>query len=532
MGERVKTALMNDSLKKRYFYKLFSNFLGIPISIAVQSIIPRGLGPKNYGDFNFLSNFFTQIVSFFDAGTSIGFYTKLSQRPKESKLVSFYFYFIFVVTLLVVAFVTIVCSAGIHVKLWPDQLVFYIYLAVFFSVLTWITQVMGQITDACGLTVPAEVGKVFQKIIGLLIIVILFLNQKLNLTNFFFYNYIILFLLILILIRVTRRYTYSLQGAWKLDSAETKGYVKEFYQYSHPLIVYSFVGLVAGIFDRWLLQIYGGSVQQGFFGLSYQIGAICFLFAGTMTLLITREFSIAYNNKDLELIANLFHKYIPLLYSITAFFACFIAANANKVTFIIGGGRFRDATLAVAIMAFFPIHQTYGQLSGSLFYATGQTKLYRNIGIVFMLVGLPFTYFMIAPNKLFGMNAGASGLAIKMVLLQFIAVNVQLYFNVRLLKLSFVKYFLHQLLSIAFFVVCAFIPALFINKFLPNLKGIIPQLMFSGIVYVGITMILAFFVPSIFGLKKEDLKEFFSSLFSRLAGKYKFIYKEKKKGKI
>jgi len=44
---------MTDSLKKRYFFKLFSNFSGMAISLVTQAIIPRGLGPKNYGDFNF-----------------------------------------------------------------------------------------------------------------------------------------------------------------------------------------------------------------------------------------------------------------------------------------------------------------------------------------------------------------------------------------------------------------------------------------------------------------------------------------------
>ncbi|GAH85102.1 unnamed protein product, partial [marine sediment metagenome] len=64
-----------DSLKKRYFFKLCANLIGLPISIVIQSIIPRGLGPSAYGDFTFLTNFFTKVTGFFDAGTSIAFYT-------------------------------------------------------------------------------------------------------------------------------------------------------------------------------------------------------------------------------------------------------------------------------------------------------------------------------------------------------------------------------------------------------------------------------------------------------------------------
>ena len=143
-----------------------------------------------------------------------------------------------------------------------------------------------------------------------------------------------------------------------------------------------------------------------------------------MTPLITREFAISFGEKDLREMARLFRRYIPMLYAIAAYFACFIAVEASKVTFIMGGEKFQHAALAVMIMAFYPIHQTYGQLSGSVFYATGQTALYRNIGVAFMLIGLPVTYFLIAPPEKFGLNAGATGLAIKMVAIAFFSVNV------------------------------------------------------------------------------------------------------------
>ena len=148
----------------------------------------------------------------------------------------------------------------------------------------------------------------------------------------------------------------------------------------------------------------------------------------------------AFGNGDITQMALLFRRYIPMLYSIAAYFSCFIAMQADKVIYIFGGSKYKEASIAVAIMAFFPIHQTYGQLSGSVFYATGQTSLYRNIGVTSMLIGLPVTYFLIAPGDKWGINAGATGLAIKMVLLQFIAINVQLYFNSKYLKFSFKRY--------------------------------------------------------------------------------------------
>lgn len=495
-----------DSLSKRYFYRLISNIFGFCISLITQAIIPRGLGPKTYGDFNFLTNFFNQVIGFFDMGSSIGFYTKLSQRQKESKLVSFYFYFIGVVASLIIVFVGITHLANIYIKLWPGQRLLYIYLAALLALIIWIISIMNEITDAYGLTVPAELGKIFQKFIGLFIIVVLFIFHKLNLTNFFFCNFFLLFLLMLIFILIIRRHGYFIQQAWHLSIKEIKKYINEFYQYSHPLFLYNLVGMLTLIFDRWLLQIYGGSTEQGFFGLSYQISVVCFLFTSAMVPLIMREFSVAHGNKDLGNMAILFRKNIPLLYSITVFFSCFIAINADKVTLIMGGGKFKESTLAVAIMAFYPIHQTYGQLSGSIFYATAQTKLYRNIGIIFMLIGLPLTYFLIAPNSLFGMDAGASGLAFKMVLLQFFAVNVQLYFNAKFLKLSFLKYFAHQLINLISFLSIAIFATFIVNYTVIFYKNIILNFIISGLLYTLLVLILIYFLPMVIGLNRKDLR--------------------------
>lgn len=503
---------ITDSLKKRYFYKLFANGLGLIMGVLTQSLIPRGLGPRLYGDFNFLTNFFSQFFGFFDMGNSMAFYTKLSQRHKEPKLVSFYFYFIGLIVLIVIAFVVVVFVTGGQVKLWPNQPIFYIWLAILFSMLTYISQIMGNITDAYGLTVPSEVSKTFQKIIGLFIIAAMFLSRKLNIVNFFFYNYVILLFLIIFLAKIIKQSGYFVNDAWRLSSAEIKMYTKEFYYYSHPLFVYSLIGFIAGIFDRWLLQVYGGSIQQGFFSLSSQVGVICFMFSGTMMLLITREFSLAYKSKNLQLMASIFRKHIPLLYSMTAFLACFIAINADKITLIIGGGKFEKASLAVAIMAFFPIHQTYGQLSGSVFYATGQTRLYRNIGIVFLLIGLPLTYFLIAPKKVFGLDLGAEGLAIKTILIQFIGVNVQLYFNSRFLKLSFLWYLKHQIISVMFFLTIASFTTYGIEYLFKFQKNIIFSFLLSGFLYTIINIYFVYSCPAIIGVKKQDVNLIMESL--------------------
>ena len=497
---------MIDSLKKRYFFKLATNFISLAISLATQDIIPRALGPRAYGDFTFLTNFFNEVVSFLDMGTSIGFYTKLSRKPQEVDLVRFYLYFSVIISLGVLFFVLATQMASAYSWLWPGQQLFFIYLAALWGIMTWFIQVLIKMGDAYGLTVSLEMARMAQKGVGLGLITLLFFMNALYLSTLFLYHYLVMAFLIIVIIRILETRGYSLRQGWKLPRVQISRYIEEFYDYSHPLFAYALVGLIVAIFDRWLLQYFCGSVEQGFYGLSYQVGALCFLFTSAMSPLLTREFAITYGKGDITEMAQLFRRYIPLLYSIAAYFSCFIAVQASKVIYLMGGKKFSGAFYAMIFMAFYPLHQTYGQLSGSVFYATGQTALYRNIGITMMLLGLPLTYVLIAPPDRGGLNTGATGLAFKMVLVQFFGVNIQLYFNARLLGLRFWRYVAHQFLSVGCLLSLAVLAKEIVDQ-LPALQDkIVLTFFLAGFLYTLLAAAATLSFPHLFGLSRQDLQ--------------------------
>jgi O-antigen/teichoic acid export membrane protein len=504
-----------DSFKKRYFYKLFSNFIGFILNLFSQAIIPRGLGPEAYGNYNFLTNFFTQVVGFFDAGTSTCFYTKLSHRPREAGLVSFYFLFSVMVSFVAIVLVLMSIVTTVYSKIWPGQEITFIYLAIGLSLLMWFAQTINQMTDAYGITVSAELLKIFQKLIGTFILLGLFIFKGLSLRTLFVYNYLLWILFSILLLVLIIKKGCLITEKCKLSFNKFKEYIDEFWKYSHPLFTYSLVVVITGIFDRWFLQVYSGSAQQGFYSLAYQIGAICFLFTGAMAPLFMRELSIAHGDNDVTKIREMFRRYVPLFYTITAYFSCFIAVEAKRVVYIFGGTSFNGATIALAIMAFYPIHQTYGQLNASVFYATAQTKLYRNIGIIFNLVGLPATYFLIAPHDKLGMNAGAIGLAAKMVILNIIGVNVQLYFNSKRLRFNYWNYLRHQIVAVGILFALA-ISADFVATYLLRLSGNVIVFIVSGVIYSASAAVVVYKLPIILGMRREDIVSFIGECKERL----------------
>lgn len=498
--------MAEDSLKKRYVFKLVANVFGLIVGLATQAVIPRGLGPVAYGNFNFLTNFFQQVFGFLEMGTSTCFYTKLSQRQKDSGLVAFYLYFSVLISLLVLALAAGGQVSGLAHRIWPGQEMGYVYLAAVWGILTWFSvSVLNRMVDAYGLTVSSELARMAQKVFSLVLILALYFSGRLNLTSFFYFNFAAMLFLCLAIFWILEKKGFPLTGNLRLSPEGAKKYAGEFWLYSHPLFLGSVIGLLAGILDRWLLQLFSGSVEQGFYGLSSMIGSACFVFTGAMIPLLWREFSIAFEKKDLDLMSHLFNRYVPLLYSVAAALACFIAVQADKVILIMGGRQYAGALWPVIIMAFYPIHQTYGQLNSVVCMAAGETKIYSKIGVLFALIGIPVGYFLLAPGDKFGLHAGATGLAVKMLLIQIVGVNVQLYYNCRMMKLGFWRYVRHQVFSVLLLLAFSLLAMLAAAK-TPFFSGRpVPAFLFSGVLYSLLIVAVFYLRPTLFGLEKKDI---------------------------
>jgi O-antigen/teichoic acid export membrane protein len=504
-----------DSLKKRYAYKIGTNLFGSLIGGVTQMIIPRSLGAAGYGNFNFLTNFFGQTFEFLDSGCSAGFYSKLAQRPRETGLIRFNWGILLMISLLIS--LGVLASSALHLgpQIWPGQDFHFVVMAALWVFFSRTSTALGQMIDAHGLTVQGEIARMRQNAGGFLVILGLFLMDRLHLTQFFVAEYALFFLLGILFWKILKNASINAFPQEPLGPQRIKSYSKEFYNYAAPIAALSFASLFVNLGDRWLLQKFGGAREQGFYSLSYQVGAICFLLTGAMAPLLTQEFSKAFGSQDKETLKKLFVRTIPTLYALAAFFGVFSAIQAGKVGPVMGGEQFRGAAEAIGIMSLYPLHQTYGQLSGSLFYATGQTKLYRNISLATSLIALPVTFFLIGPKNLWGLALGSTGLAVKMVLIQFVTINIQLWYNTRYLGLSFVKLLGHQLYCAGALAVFAWI-----SKGAADLwiKNPFFSLVTSGLLYSSLVLLATITRPSLFYLSPGDIDFLRQKIRSALSG--------------
>jgi len=486
---------------------LITNLVGLVVGLGTQSIVPRALGPAAYGDFSFLTGFFQQVVGFLNLNSSTAFFTRLSQRQQDRGLVTFYLYFLLLLGALMSILVVFCFATDLQHVIWPGQAVSFILLGAIWAFMAFCTMVLADMSDAYGLTVRAEMVKMTLKIIAFLLIVIMFWQQWFSLLNYFFYQLAVLLLTIWLLVRLIHHGGHAFSGMQWLSRAQADHYARDFASFCVPLVVFTAIAVLAQLLDRWLLQKFSGSIQQGFYGLAYQIGTLCFLFASAMIPLIAREFAMAFGKQDLCEMGRVFLKSTPMLYAIVAYFSCFLAVESRNVVLLFGGRAYIGAIVPISIMCFYPIHQTYGQLNASVFFASNRTIAYRNIGMFITCINLPLTLFILGPKNYGALQAGAVGLAGKMVMLQFASVNIQLWFNARLMNLSF-KYLLgHQLIVVAAFTTIA-LACSYTSRTLLSQAHFSVQFLASGLFYTLFIAGLGIAFPRLFALRREEITGF------------------------
>lgn len=505
------------SLARRYMGKLAANIATVPMYLIMEAVLPRALGPQAYGNFNFATSVFTQFTGFLDMGTSTCFYNALSRRQQEFRLVAFYGRICCLVLLITLCGGCLLLVPQAGDLLLPGVPAWYAPLAAVYGFLLWGTRVVRSMNDALGLTVPGELLRSAVNLLGAALLLALFALDRLNPGTLFGLQYFIMGGSIAGCLAIMRR-------SWPhpdfaLNRAQRRAYTREFTDYSAPLFVQALLSALALCAERWMLQWFDGSVQQGYFALSQRVSMACFMFVSAMTPLVMRELAIAWGQGDRLLMGRLLTRFAPPLFGIAAWFSCFTLVEARTLVGLFGGSEFAAALVPVQIMALYPAHQAYGQLASSVFHATGKTKILRNLAFVEHLCGLGLAWLFMAPARHFGLGLGATGLALKTVITQALMVNLLLYLASRMIPLRFFTNVLLQALILGAFLALAQTSSL-LASWLCNGSGEgVGRFLTSGACYSALSIGLILICPALFGCSRQTLRELAARAFSRWRGR-------------
>lgn len=503
-------AIPIPSIRRRYASKLISSLVGLVLGMVNSIIVPRALGAALYGDFNFLRNSFRNIFATMDMGVSSAHTTYASRNRDSGGATHLGMLFWATISLVLLLLVGVSFVAGFAGWLWPGQEKTFILLAYLLGFSMFVLERLTDLTDGKGVTVKSENIRIAVSFLGIVVIVFMYYSDYLNMASYLWFQIGLYLLNAIVFYRLVRRLAiYSGLGT-RFADGEFRNVARYYYNYAHPIFTMTLVGFVFGYFDRWFLQLVDGSVAQGYFSLAFNFSAIIFLFTSSLTPIFRQSVASAHGDGDAERIRALVRK-IQLIYCFTAAASIFFLMHIDVIVAVVGREQYQGAALPLAIMALYPIHQTYGQIVGSAIMATDRTRVYRNVGIISSVLGFALTYFLLAPATFVvpGLALGAVGLALKNVLIQIFSVNLLLRDIYRVYGISIAENLILQAGTLLLLFPLGYFP-LFLEKSYFSGGGValtVTGIAVSGMLFASLCVAFLMRYPGLAGLSRVEMTD-------------------------
>jgi O-antigen/teichoic acid export membrane protein len=494
------------SIKIRFLATMITNVLRAGISFIAGLAIARYLGPEDYGNYNFLLGSFTAMVSLLDMGTSTAFYTFISQGSRGKRFYLYYVIWVFFRLSLLLLFVFLVPD-DLREQLWlghPKESILLALLAVFSMNQIW--QFVGQVGESIRDTVGVQVRNLVLAICFLGCIVLLTKTDILSISALFVTNMILYFALSFL-------YGVRLHRSPVLVSRKDEDIgdiLREFKNYCAPLLLYTWVGFLYAFADYWLLQRFGGAVQQGYYAVGIQFASISLLATTSMIQVFWKEIADAHARGNVVRTQELYHKVSRSLFFLGAFASCILIPFSREILSLLLGPAYEPGWPAFALMLFYPIHQSLGQVTSTMLYALGKTKMKAFLGLIFMGISIMMTVIFLAPQSWIipGFQLGAIGLALKMVICQFLDVTLMGICVARYISTQYEWTYQIQ-------VILVLLSAGFISKFavckslaIFNLAdSSILHMTVAGLLYLSLVSIFLWHRPALSGIESAQIQK-------------------------
>jgi O-antigen/teichoic acid export membrane protein len=415
---------MIASVRARFAFTVGANVFRSLLSFSTGMLLARSLGPSTYGNMAFLLGTFLGIQQLLDMGSSTAFFTFLSQKPRSKRFVRSFFAW------LTLQFLFLQCVVGLMFPskwvetIWhgePRGLVLLAFAAAFMQSNVW--PVVQQAGESQRQTV--RVQSIGVAVVGahLLAVVLLWWLGALGLYAIFA---AIALEYLLAAFMAHRRFPYAEDLNLAQVGGEREPILRKYFDYCLPIIPYSYMVFASEFADRWLLQNYGGGVQQAYYAVGAQLAGIALLATTSILRIFWKEIAEAYQRADHGRTRMLYQRVSRLLFLIGSIIAGFLIPWAEDLLRLILGAAYVGGAATLAIMLLYPIHQSMGQICGTMLYATERVSIVAMTGIIFMALGIATTYLVLAPGNAVvpGLGLASEGLAIKMVAVQILSVNL------------------------------------------------------------------------------------------------------------
>jgi O-antigen/teichoic acid export membrane protein len=500
--------LPSRSISSRFLVSALVSLLRGGLSFVTTIVIARNFGPKEFGDYAFLLGTFVGVMSLLDLGTSNAFQTFISQKERGKMFFLSYVGWQLLQILLALLLIGIIIPEAWFEKIWlgyERKLVLLVLLAVFMQQSAWKTIV--QIGESRRLTHRVQLTNLSIASVHLLLVTGCWIGGILSVQLVFGLILVEYFIFIAVASKVL--------SVFKIQSEEFdfRSTLQEYFAYCSPLVLYSILGFGYEFADRWLLQNYGGSVQQGVYEVGFRFGMASLLVTMSLHNIFWKEIAEANENKNYERIKKTYRKASRFVFSLGAFLGGFLIPWSDEIIKLMLGPSYLEGSPVFSVMLIFAAFRSLSILNGSMLLATCETKIYVKIGIIWMGLSMVGSYFILASKNAYlpGLQLGSLGLAIKMFLFSILHANVTSWWISRIHEWKFD--WMYQIVVLGGALSCGW----FSFKFVQSINNLITfNLLFNGLLtlllYCVFFAVMIYWMPWVLGISRQELKSFFLKL--------------------
>src|SRR3569833_251401 len=443
----------------------------------------------------------------------------MSQRQQSPRHVAAFFCWLGLQFMLVLIVVGFLFPDGWVDLIWHKEqrdVVLLAFAAAFMQNSVW--PVVQQIGESRRLTVKVQGMGAVVACMHLLVILALWFMESLALYAVFI---AILFEYLIAAIVMVKWLSRSEPAVPMQESVEVEPLWRNYVRYCAPLVPYSWVGFAYEFADRWLLQNYGGSVQQAYYAVSAQFASVALIATSSILNIFWKEIAEAHYRGDHERTRTLYRQISRTVFLVGAIIAGFLSPWSAELLRLLLSNAYADGAVTLAVMFLYPLHQSLGQIGGTMMYATERVMLSVVVGIVFMSLSIVVTYFVLAPTdaRVPGLGLASMGLALKMVGLQVFQANTVAFIIARLWKWPFDWVF--QPVGILGCLGCGWLTHALVTGAVGTALPLAAVMAVGGVLYVVAVTAFVYAMPWLTGLTRTELVSNVSTVWQRTFAGFK-----------
>ena len=493
---------MPHTIRKRFAASLAANILRSGISFSTGMLLARWMGPEDYGRMAFLLASFLAVRQLLDMASSSAFFTFLSRGPRSQRFVSLYWRWVGIQFFVVVLVVGLLFPDEWIGGIWKGEgrsLVVLAFGATFMQSTIW--QIASQMAEAQRETIRVQRLNTLVVLIHLGVVLSLWWAGQLAIPLLFaalalewgFGGWL-----------AARLYRGQAELAEsERGSTDTVASVwAEFWRYCLPFVPYAWLGFAHDFGDRWMLQHWGGAAEQAYYAVAGQFAAVALLATASILRIFWKEIAEAHHRQDHARVERLYLKASRGLYFVGAVVAGGLLPWAREILQLTLGAAYAGGAATLMMMFLYPVHQSMGQIGGTMLYATGHTRIQVVLGLAFMASSLVVAYFMMAPvdAAIPGLALASEGLAYKMVIMQLVQVNIMAWFISRVFRWKYD--WRYQITGLVLAVAAGWLAKIIVTGWgEPDLIAMVA----SVPIYLTLVFVLLYSIPSLVGAEKEEI---------------------------